>query len=558
MEHVKFTAVKLIILNIALICSIHLIQVRHTNAKEIFAIQIAASKTPVNTLKFSKKYNITDSIRVIKSEFWYRYYIGNFDTYEMASSYALQLTRKTKLKNVFVNPVDDVLYNKNYINIADTAGMSDSLIDASLISNPVQSETELANKSSSGISNIKKETSSISFSDKFILRLFLADSDIETLHKKLINYGKENFSQSFYGIYSVLIDNIFRYSIILVLVVFILFFILNIIVVFLLLHFTIKRKSRKEKFLKIFGKMYESVIMSYLFGEIDWQTACVKLKRIEKKENRKLLVSILLNFKENFKGDMEKFIPEIFINLGLQNDSLKAANSSHTYRKVQGIIELTHLYPQGAKEIIQNLINHKNDYVRSEAQIAFISLNQDEPFKFFETLSRPFTRWTQLSAFNLVRMYQLNVPSFAQYLDNKNLSVRNFSLQMIVYFQQLENIPGIIRMLNSEIEQTRFLSYRAINNLRIYEGRELIKNKYWGETGKNKLEIVKAFRNIGMEEDFGFLEKIVLSETVSLKVEACRSLYFMSNEGRQELIKMRNAGGTEIGLLLEQVTDPRN
>jgi hypothetical protein len=298
--------------------------------------------------------------------------------------------------------------------------------------------------------------------------------------------------------------------------------------------------------------------MSYLFGEIDWQTACVKLKRIEKKENRKLLVSILLNFKENFKGDMEKFIPEIFINLGLQNDSLKAANSSHTYRKVQGIIELTHLYPQGAKEIIQNLINHKNDYVRSEAQIAFISLNQDEPFKFFETLSRPFTRWTQLSAFNLVRMYQLNVPSFAQYLDNKNLSVRNFSLQMIVYFQQLENIPGIIRMLNSEIEQTRFLSYRAINNLRIYEGRELIKNKYWGETGKNKLEIVKAFRNIGMEEDFGFLEKIVLSETVSLKVEACRSLYFMSNEGRQELIKMRNAGGTEIGLLLEQVTDPRN
>jgi hypothetical protein len=102
MEHVKFTAVKLIILNIALICSIHLIQVRHTTAKEIFAIQIAASKTPVNTLKFSKKYNITDSIRVIKSEFWYRYYIGNFDTYEMASSYALQLTRKTKLKNVFV------------------------------------------------------------------------------------------------------------------------------------------------------------------------------------------------------------------------------------------------------------------------------------------------------------------------------------------------------------------------------------------------------------------------------------------------------------------------
>src|SRR5690606_14957197 len=142
-------------------------------------------------------------------------------------------------------------------------------IDASLIGNPVQAETELVKKSSSVNSNIKKETSSVNYSDKFILRFFLTENDIESLHKKLIKYGKENFSQSFYGIYSVFVDNLFRYSIILVLVVLILFFILNIIVVFLLLHFTIKRKSRKEKFLRVFGKMYESVLMSYLFGEID-------------------------------------------------------------------------------------------------------------------------------------------------------------------------------------------------------------------------------------------------------------------------------------------------
>ncbi len=497
--YVKFTAVKLIILNIALIFSVHLISGKYAMAKEIFAIQIAASKTPVNTPEFSEKYNITDT----------------FNT-------------------------------------------SDNSNDSTLVIDPVQAETELSIKSSISISNNIKETPSINYSDKFILRLFLTESEIYALQRKLIFFGKENIPQSFYGMYSVVIDKSFQYSIILVLVVLILFFIFNIMSVFLLLHFTIKRKNRKEKFLRIFGKMYEEVLISYLFGEINWQTACVKLKRKSKKENRKVLVSILLNFKDNFKGDMEKFIPEIFINLGMQNDSLKAANSSRNYRKVQGIIELTHLYPQGAREIIQNLINHKNDYVRSEAQIAYIRLNPDEPFKFFKTLSRPFTRWTQLSAFNLLRMYHLNVPSFAKYLDSKHLNVRNFSLRMIVHFQQLENISGIIRMLDSEIEITRFLSYRAINNLRIYEGRELIKNKYWNETAKNKLEIVKAFRNIGIDKDFGFLEKIVLSETVSLKIEACHSLYFMNDEGRERLIKMENAAVPEIEQLLAHVTDPRN
>ncbi len=447
---------------------------------------------------------------------------------------------------------------KIHIHITDTLVLSDGWIDSTVKIDPVQTESEQALKSSSGIAKNITETVSINYPDNFILRFFLSEDEIYSLQRKLISYGKENIPQSLYGMYSVLIDKSFQYSIILVLVVLISFFILNIIAVFFILRFTIKKKSRKEKFLRIFGKMYESVLMSYLFGEMDWQTACAKLKRKGKKENRKVLVSVLLNFKENFKGDMEKLIPEIFINLGLQNDSLKAARSSSNFRKVQGIIELTHLYPQGAKGIIQNLINHKNDYVRSEAQIAYVSLNHDEPFKFFNTLSRPFTRWTQLSAFNLIRMYHLNVPSFAQYLDSENLNVRNFSLRMIVHFQQLENISGIIRMLDSDTEQTRLLSYRAINNLRIYEGRDLIKNKYWNETGKNKLEIVKAFRNIGIGEDIDFLEKIILTEPVSLKTEACRSLYFMNDEGREKLIKMGNTAFPEIEMLLAHVTDPRN
>lgn len=395
-------------------------------------------------------------------------------------------------------------------------------------------------------------------SEKIILNTFSRGDEISTLSRKWVDYAKENIPQFFRRFYALVVEKSREQPVILLFLFLILFFALNTIGIVLLLNYSLKRKIRKEKFLRVFGKMYEEVLISYMFGVIDWPTASAKLKQKEKQENRKVLISILLNFKENFRGDLEKLVPEIYLQLGLQHDSLKSVNSSKVFTKTQGIIELTHLHPDGAKDIVRDLINAKNDYVRSEAQIAFIRLNPEQPFKFFEDLRQPFTRWTQISAFNLIRINQLPVPSFAQYLDGWHINIRNFSLRMIVFFQQLENIPGIIRMVESKIELTRFLSYAAINNLRVYEGKELIKNKYWKETEKNKLEIIKAFRNIGMEADFQFLENIIVSEPVALKTEACRSLYFMSQNGKLELEKMKNNSVPEIEQLIAHVTDPRN
>ncbi len=304
--------------------------------------------------------------------------------------------------------------------------------------------------------------------------------------------------------------------------------------------------------------MYEEVLLAYIFGTISWETADIKLKQKNRRANRKILISILMSFKSNFKGELELIIIEIYTKLGLHQDSLAAANSFDNYRKVRGIMELTHLYPEGAKGIISNLINAPNDYVRSESQIAYIQLNNEKPFSFFYTLEKPFTKWTQLSAFNLIRMHQLPVPTFTHFLLFKHYNIRNFSLRMITYFQQLENIPLIIGMVETELDDTRFLAYKAINDLRLYDSRELIKGKFESEPEKNKLEIIKAFRNIGSVEDFDFLEAIMKSGTISMKTEACRSMYYMSHEGREKLLATNSSVIPEIQLLIAHVTDSRN
>lgn len=527
----SFTFVKLIIHSVLLVSCAYQSFANGGKGSENFFVQINASETSPGKQQQSLKHNIHKSTDELYSGHENHYYAGKFDNKENDRPVSEKQLRES----------DTTLIPYDLTDPRVQMVVSDSIDDTPAGSTYFVSDLPTGN-----------------YSENFILRMFFNDSEISVFQWKLIDFGKENIPQPFRRLYNQTIDNIFENPAVLFFFFLILFFILNIIGVFLLLSYTIKRKNRKEKFLGIFSKMYEEVLISYMFGLIDWPAASEKLKRKGKKENRKVLISILLNFKENFRGDVEKFFPEIYMKLGLQNDSLKAAHSSRNFTKIQGILELTHLYPDGAKDIVKDLINAKNDYVRSEAQIAFIRLNTKEPFKFFENLTKPFTRWTQISAFNLIRIYQLPVPSFADHLERQHINIRNFSLRMIVYFQQLENIPEILRMVESERELTRFLSYEAINLLRIYEGRELIKNKYWEEKEKNKIEIIKAFRNIGIEDDLEFLERIILSEPVSFKTEACRSLYYMSQSGKNKLDQMNNNAVQGIEQLIAHVTDPRN
>ena len=115
-------------------------------------------------------------------------------------------------------------------------------------------------------------------------------------------------------------------------------------------------KNRKNRYQKIYSKIYEDALLAYIFGEKDWSKVQVQLKHIKRKENKKILVSILFNFQENLKGNVSKHIPEIYVNLDLQKDALKASRSMMTHRKVQAVRELTYLYPEGAVEIIPALI----------------------------------------------------------------------------------------------------------------------------------------------------------------------------------------------------------
>lgn len=555
---IKSTSVKSILHILFIISVINFILPINSLFAHRFTVQVAASRTPLNIQDFSNRHKISDPVREVFHDGWYRYLTGNFDDLKSATKFAGDLSLRTGIPGVFTRNLEESPESLVPVQ-AIASGAEVKIMPDPAVSAASDSSAAVKMKSTavSAMTEEKTIRKSANKGNELFLRVF-GKKNILELQKELILYGNKNLPLFVRKFYVRLIEKTYTYPIILLFVFLIIIFLLNILFVLLFLYYSNKQKNRREKYIRIFGNLYEDVLRRYLFDEIPWESALAKLKRINKPLNRRILTSVLINFQENLRGEMDTRMSEIFFKIGLHTDALKSVRSSLYYKKVIGIRELTNLYPKGTEEIIGNYINHPNDLVRAEAQTSYIRLHPDQPFGFLRQLTSPFTRWTQLTAFYLFRLHQLPVPAFIDYMDSEHPTVRNFCLWMIVYFQQLENASEILNLLHSKMELTRFLSIRAVNDLRLYQGKELLKDRYRNETEKNRMEIIKAFKNIGNSEDYGFLENIIRSGSVTAKTEACRSLYFMNSEGPERLALLQKNAGLEIEKYLAHVSDLRN
>lgn len=565
MKWIKFLNAYLITFTAVVLCCFNILLCGHNANAQRFVVQIAASQDFIDIQKFAKDFTITDSIVEIRGEDWTRYVVGNFENREMASRYAKEIVKNTGLKEAFPKMIEDNLSNIDIAQVNDTIVQ---VVDSIKVNSEIEKTRTETYSASSKTENQesynpnslnKKEELSISYTyrNRLIMKM-IGEDNVQVIKRKLIDYGNTHFSSKQRPYYFRFINHTLKYPIIVVFGALICIFILHVLILLTLLSFSNRLKNYNERYIKIYSGLYEKVILSYLFGDIDWDTFYIKLKKINKEKNRGIITSILLNFHNNLKGEVDKHIPEIFVKLNLQKDSFKRINSIFYFKKVKGLHELTYLYPEGALKVLPDLLNHSNESMCSEAQKAYILLHPDHPFDFLLTLKKPFSRWTQLSAFYLLRLPQLQIPSFSKYLRSNHYGVQIFCLQMINYFQQLENISLIFNLLDSQRELTRFLAYKAINNLRLSDGRVLIKKEYRDETEKNKKEIVKALRNIGTDEDIDFLEIIFRSESISLRIEACRTMYYMSSESRERLLNVSEKAVPELDLYIAHVTDKRN
>lgn len=526
-----------------------------------YTVQIAASKTPTDVNLFSKKHQIDQKIVEIKENGWYKYVIGQFGSNRAASDYIALNLHSKGLPGPFPRILPDSLKEYSEKKLTSEAkaipdakeSIPEMTIDSATTPENARFIQTFSTDSIITDLAIQKRTDKYSRWEKMI-----SWEKMENIESYLKSLAKSFPPRSFVPFYVRIIDKAIRFPVILFFLMLIVLFVLNALLIMIFLELSNTSKNKTERFIDLYQAYYERILTGYLFQEFDIETAISRMKKIKDHRNRKIFVSVLFNFQKNLSGDSDQKILEIFYRLALHEDALKKIKSSSLYYQIIGLRELTNLYPLGALSIVESHINVKKDELRAEAQTSYVRLNHEEPFGFVKKLRKPFTRWTQLTSFYIFKLHKLPAPSFAEFLQSDMYNVQNFSLRMITYFQQQENAEGIIKLVSTVRNQTRYLAIKAISDLGIREAKPLLKERFETEIDRNKLEIVKALQHIGDHDDFDFLEKIIMGDDVSLKIEACRSMYFMDSAGAENLIRLKKEKELFLGPYYAHINDPRN
>ena len=358
--------------------------------------------------------------------------------------------------------------------------------------------------------------------------------------------------------YTLIVERAFRFPIVFFFLAVIFALAVNVIIVIAILFITNRVMNYRKKENKRLRIYFERVVTDLMLQVNDTQETISRLSHPYLAENYNLLIEILMDFQKSFRGDSDRLILELYQSMDLGRLSYNKTFAISFYEQVKGIRELANMHPYHAIEMIASRLNDPNDIVRTEAQICYPHVNRESPFDFMNILEKPFSKWAQLNIYYFIKIHEMPVPSFDRWLTSSHPSVVNFSILMIALFQQQENSPQVVMMLQSLNETTRNQAIKACGELRIMESKVTLKSIFEAETAANRLEITKAFLPIGDETDISFLKEIVKYESIPLRLEACRTLYNLNEAGQASLEELNVMMNFELTPYIAHIKDHRN
>lgn len=359
----------------------------------------------------------------------------------------------------------------------------------------------------------------------------------ETVHA-FDSIQQDNFLNSYTGRILVRFDKSPLFITILYVVIF--FSIVTLITFLIIILLNRGRMQREQKLKGYLEEEYQLKLMDYLFEEEKLDHAFKDLERIaSNKFNRQILINQMIDLSINLKGEIKEVIKELYLKLGLKEDSLIKVFSRKWHENVKGFRELAFMNIREANERIIESLNSSNEILRMEAQIAMVSLSDDNPYQFLHLMEKPLAVWEQITLHELLIQHNLKVPEFKQWFESENVSVVIFALKMVLWFKQLSSRWAVIRLFEHENEDVRRTAFKVCGDLRFKSSLPAMQRVYDRESHKNKLEILNAFARTPQERHLPFLKSVLdMEEDVQLQILATKAIESTDEPGISMLIKL--------------------
>lgn len=325
-----------------------------------------------------------------------------------------------------------------------------------------------------------------------------------------------------------------------ILYVVIIYSIITLITLLIIILLNRKRIQREEELAEYLREVYQQRIMNYLFDEKSRDETIRELRKIASSRfDRQILIDQMIDLSINLKGQIKELIRDLYLILGLKQDSLDKAHSRKWHENVKGFRELAYMNIREANEKIFDSLNSGNEILRMEAQIALVRLSDDNPYHFLHYMKRPLAKWEQITLHELLIQHNLKIPAFKQWFGSENLTVLMFALEMVAWFRQKGAGKEVIRLLHHEDEQVRLTAIRVCGEIQLKSSLPVLKKIYAEETYRNKLEILQTFSRIPDARYLGFLKSVLdMEEDVQLQIQATRAMENTDEPGISMLVKL--------------------
>lgn len=339
------------------------------------------------------------------------------------------------------------------------------------------------------------------------------------MDNKIFNYLNDAFNR--------LPDNALNNIFILIILYFFLSFLILLVFILVRRIYSVYLKRRKRA---VFN-YYQNILSKYIFDESYKSMAYSIFSKAESAFDKDILIDVLYNYHIKFEGAHQKILKTIYKELQLNQLSFEKLKSKNWTTIVKGIQEISEFNIKAENKKILDLLNHKNNIISFEAQLASIKLLPFVPFAFLDNLERPFTKWEQINVYDLIKSKNIEVPDFRLWLNSKNDTIVEFCLKMIQIQKQYGSEKEIIDLLDHKNQQIRKECIKTIGVLDIKSANELLIKMIPNEDYIVKCELIKAIHQINEKIDLNLYTELLNSNNYSVKKEICYALRDNINYG---------------------------
>lgn len=239
---------------------------------------------------------------------------------------------------------------------------------------------------------------------------------------------------------------------------------------------------------------------------------------------KEMTINDMIRFKMNLKGKAAEQINILYESFRLHKYSAGLIKKNKSFYKCEGFYHFQALDHKKGSALIEPYIKDPNPIIRSNANMAFISLSENH----MESLKDLHTTISYLNIIKIMDILHQNkivIPgNIDQWLTTNNTSVKIVGLKIMVFYNYRNQSKEIIALLKDENDIIIKEAILTIRELFLVEAKTDLIQLFYSVTTEIQLEILATLKIIGDQSIIPFLDDTIQTRDnndVKLKAIEC-------------------------------------